>query len=150
MLQARYIDEQPRIRNPRSARGATDARVKRSTRARYTAIARFSLALVGASVLLLAYVMLTSNLTGMTYTVSKAKAQRAALQEETARLDDRLSTLRSQDRLSMLALKLGMREPTQFALVLLPQARPAETHVALLAPIAEFFTGRAALKPGLR
>src|SRR5579864_3937306 len=93
-------DQRPRIRNVRTARGATDARVRHYSRARYSAILRFSFVLIGASILLLAYVMMTSNLTGLTYAVARAETQRADLQQRSGRLDDRIAALESQDRLS--------------------------------------------------
>ena len=45
MIQPRYIEERPRIRNPRQARGATDARRKHNSRTRYAAITRFCVVL---------------------------------------------------------------------------------------------------------
>lgn len=132
-------DERPRLRNVRTARTATDTRVRHNVRSRYSAIVRFSCVLAGASGLLLAYVMLTSNLTGITYAVTRADAQRTALQEQTGRLDDRLAALESQDRLATLAARLGMREPQQFALVHLPSAPAAsDARLAVLTSFAKF------------
>ena len=68
------------------------------------------------------YVVLTSNLTGLSYAVANAKHQRTELQAETMRLDDRIAALRSDDRLSVLAARLGMTEPQHFAVVTLPPA----------------------------
>src|SRR6185437_5754598 len=93
-------DQRPRIRNVRTARRATDARLRHHTRVRYSGIVRFSFVIAGASTLLLAYVMMTSNLTGLTYAVARAKEQRADLQQSAARLDDRIAALESQDRLA--------------------------------------------------
>ena len=89
----------------------------RKSRARYSSIARVSTALVAVLVLLMGYVLLTSTLTGLSYAVATARAQREALQEETMRLDDRIAALRSDDRLSVLAARLKMREPESFAVV---------------------------------
>ena len=140
MIQPRYIEERPRIRNPRQARGATDARRKHNSRTRYAAITRFCVVLGIASVLLVGWVTMTSNLTGMTYAVAKADVQRTKLQGETARLDDKLAGLRSQERLATFAARLGMKDPQQFALVRV--APPAtETHVALLDSFAALFRG---------
>ena len=148
MIQPQYIDERPRIRNPRRARGATDARRKHNSRARYAAITRFCVVLGIASVLLTGWVTMTSNLTGMTYAVAKADVQRAKLQGETARLDDKLSGLRSQERLAAFAARLGMKDPQQFALVRV--APPAsDTHVALLSSFAALFGGTPS-RPGVR
>ena len=116
MVQPQFV-EQPRIRNPRSARTATKTRIVRNSRARYTAIFRVCMVLGVVLVSLLGYVMLTSNVTSLSYAVAKAHQQRDDLQEQSARLDDRLALLRSDERLARVATKLGMREPQQFALV---------------------------------
>jgi hypothetical protein len=149
MIQPQYVDERPRIRNPRQARGATDARRKHNSRARYASLTRFSVVLGIASVLLLAYVTMTSNLTGMTYAVAKADVQRLDLQGQTARLDDKLSTLRSQERLATFAARLGMKEPQQFALVRLAPPAMDTSHVALLSSFAALFGGKPA-QPSVR
>jgi hypothetical protein len=149
MIQHQYIDERPRIRNPRRARGATDARRKHNSRARYASLTRFCVVLGIASVLLIAYVTMTSNLTGMTYAVAKADVQRLDLQGQTSRLDDRLGTLRSQERLATFAARLGMREPQQFALVRIAPAATDATHVALLSSFAALFGGKPA-RPSVR
>lgn len=148
MIQPQYIDDSPRIRNPRRARGATDARRKHNSRARYAAITRFCVVLGIASVLLTGWVTMTSNLTGMTYAVAKADVQRAKLQGETARLDDKLSALRSQERLATFAARLGMKDPQQFALVRVSPAA-TDTHVALLSSFAALFGGTPA-RPSVR
>jgi len=67
--------------------------------------------------LLMSYVVLMSSLTGLSYAISGARAQREALQEETMRLDDRIAALRSDERLSELAARLGMGEPQHFAMI---------------------------------
>jgi cell division protein FtsL len=130
---ARQLQEAQRIRNPRRARRATGDRIAHHSRARYAGLFQFSFVLVAASVLLLGYVMLTSNLTGLSYGVNRADLQRSALQEETARLDDRLAVLSSDERLAKIAATLGMKAPQQFAVVRIPNAMPSGPHIALLA-----------------
>src|SRR5665213_1884316 len=100
---ARQLQEPQRVRNPRRAHNATGNRIAHHSRARYAGLFQFSFVLVVASVLLLGYVMLTSNLTGVAYAVNRADLQRSALQEETARLDDRLSVFSSHERLAQIA-----------------------------------------------
>ena len=117
MIQPRQIEMQPRIRNVRSARNATETRITRSGRARYANLIRVSAVLGCVLAMLMGYVMLTSNVTSMTYAIAKAQQDRDALREDTARLDDRLTSLRSDERLSKIATRLGMHEPKQFALV---------------------------------
>jgi hypothetical protein len=87
------------------------------------------------------YVVLTSNLTGLSYAVAKASAKREALQEETIRLDDRIAALRSDDRLSALAARMGMREPQSFAVVRIepPHAARVRPRFAALSSLAGFF-----------
>jgi hypothetical protein len=132
----------PRIRNPRTVRAATQRRIVRKSRARYTGVARILAAVGCALVLLMAYVVLTSSLTGLSYAVGKAGAQREALQEETIRLDDRIAALRSDERLSILAARMGMREPQRFAVVRLrerPQIARSRSPFPVLSSLAGLF-----------
>lgn len=87
------------------------------------------------------YVVLTSNLTGLSYAVANAKHERAELQAESMRLDDKIATLRSDDRLAVLAARLGMTEPQHFALVELPPAQTPsqERHLAAFSSLAGMF-----------
>lgn len=142
MIQPQFFDERARIRNPRSARTATKTRIVRNSRARYVGIFRVCAVLGVVLVSLLGYVMLMSNMTSLTYSVAKAHQHREALQEETARLDDRIAALRSEDRLAAVAAKLGMRESQQFALVKLDLPPVARTGgLPMLSTIAGWFGG---------
>ncbi len=87
------------------------------------------------------YVVLTSSLTGLSYQVSQAQTKREALLEETMRLDDRIAALRSDDRLAVLAARLGMREPQRFAVIRteLPKVAQARPRFPVLSSIAGFF-----------
>ena len=111
MVAPRLVERPPRLRNPRTVRAATQRRIVRKSRARYTGVGRVFTGLIGVLVLLMGYVVLTSSLTGLSYAVATARADREALQEETMRLDDRIAALRSDDRLAAIAARLGMREP---------------------------------------
>jgi hypothetical protein len=137
---AHKLQPQQRIPNPRSSRAATTSRIARTSRERYTGIVRVTIGLGSLLALLLVYVMLTSNLTGLTYAVSNAQQKRAALEEESQRLDDKIAALRSDDRLSVVAAKLGMRDPQRFALVKLgtPAVADARPHLAVLSSLAGF------------
>ena len=137
------MDARPRVTHVRTAKNATYNRRSKSVRARYAGISRVCLVLGVGLVAVMGYVMLMSNLTGLNYATAKAEHQRAALQEETMRLDDRLEGLRSQDRLAAIAGRLGMRDPAQFALVSLPAAHVENhTHLALLSSVAGWFNAR--------
>jgi hypothetical protein len=131
----------PRIRNPRTIRAATQRRFSRKSRARYTGVVRIFTVLGCALVLLMAYVVLTSSLTGLSYAVAKAEAQREALQEETMRLDDRIAALRSDERLSILAARMGMREPQRFALVRVRVSAPQVARSRLAFPVLSSLAG---------
>jgi cell division protein FtsL len=124
----------------RTARHATQRRVSRKARARYASLLQFC-AVLGVVLLgVMAYVTLTARLTGLNYAVAKAQHQRAELQMETARLDDQVAALESDDRLARIAAKLHMQDPAQFAMVSLP-APPRTQAPSRLA----FFTNLAGL-----
>jgi hypothetical protein len=95
------------------------------------------------------YVVLTSSLTGLSYSVARAAVQREALQEETMRLDDRIAALRSDDRLAEMAARLGMREPQQFAVIHpeIPRVAKAGPHFPVLSSLAGFLAPAVAAKP---
>ncbi|MGB6601335.1 MAG: hypothetical protein WBE77_09660 [Candidatus Cybelea sp.] len=143
MIAPRLFEHPVRIRNPRTVRAATQRRIVRKSRARYMSLGRVLSALGVVLLLLMAYVVLTSSLTGLSYAVASARAQREALQEETMRLDDRISALRADDRLAILAARMGMREPESLAVVRIVQPRPAVARMPskfpMLSSLAGFF-----------
>jgi preprotein translocase subunit Sss1 len=117
----------PRIKNPRSARTATQTRIVKTTRARYTNIVRVTTGLGIALIGLMTYVLLLSNATSLTYALDKARHQRDALQEQTARL-------------AAIAAKLQMHDAQTFAVVRLePPAPVATSRIALFDTIAAWF-----------
>ena len=121
MIAQRLLETQPRIRNVRTARAATHTRRKKTTQQRYHHLGRFVFCLTAVVVLLVGYVMLMSNLTSLNYAVARAEKERVALQDQTARLDDRIAALRSQERLAAIGAKLGMHDAQGYAIVALPQ-----------------------------
>lgn len=141
MVQPRFLEQKARIPNPRTVRAATQRRIVRKSRARYASVSRVFGWLICVLALLMTYVVLTSSLTGLSYAVAKAGAQREALQEETMRLDDRIAALRSDDRLAAIAARLGMREPQTIAVVRIerPHVAQVKQHVAVLSSLAGFF-----------
>lgn len=122
----------------RTARNATQRRVSRAARARYSTLLQFCTALGVVLVLVMGYVTLTARLTSLNYAVAKAQLERSTLQSQTARLDDEVAKLSSDDRLAQVAAKLHMQYPQQFAQVSLP-APPRERAPSRLA----FFSGLA-------
>ncbi len=130
----------PRIPNPRTARNATQKRIVKTHRARYGALVRVGAVLALVLTGLMAYVMLTSNVTSLTYAVAKAHHERDLLQQQTARLDDQIATARSDERLATMARKLKMSDPQLFAVVHLTPTETATTHLAVIDSIASWFT----------
>lgn len=141
MIAPRIVERPGSFNRPRSVRAATQRRLVRKSRARYVGVTRVFAVLSCVLFLLMIYVLLTSSLTGLSYAVAKARAQREALQEQTMRLDDRIAALRSDDRLAALASRLGMRDPEQFAVVRLevPRVARAEPRFPVLSSLAGFF-----------
>lgn len=137
MIAQRQLQPQPRVRNVRTARAATQTRRKKTMRQRYHHLGRFVFCLSAVVVLLMGYVMLMANLTSLNYSVARAEKDRVALQDQTARLDDRIAALRSQERLAAIANKLGMRDAQAYAIVQLPQpAKPvAVSRLAVLSTL---------------
>lgn len=107
----------PRIKNPRSARTATQSRIVKNARARYSAIVRITVGLCVALVGVMSYVMLFSTATSLTYQLDRAHRSRDALLEQTARLDDRIAQAGSEERLAAIAAKLQMHDAQTFAVV---------------------------------
>ena len=125
----------------RTAKQATQRRISRKERARYRSLVQFSACLAVALTLFMGYLALNAHLTSLNYKYVKAQRERAALQAQTALLDERLAVLRSDDRLSAIAAKLHMQDPQQFALIALPApaAPQSHSHVAFLANLATLF-----------
>lgn len=138
MAQPQYT-EQPRITNPRRARTATASRIVKNNRVRYGSIVRVGAVLGIVLVGLLAYVMLVSNITSTSYALEKAQHQRELLFEQTARLDERLAKMHSDDRLAGIAAKLGMREPEAFAAIQLDPPVAKGSRYPVLDSIAGLF-----------
>jgi hypothetical protein len=141
VIAPRSIQRSSRIRNPRTVRAATARRIGRASRARHAVVTRVFAGLLCVLTPLMSYVVLTSNLTGLSYAVARAQTKREALLEETMRLDDRIAALRSDDRLSALAARLGMREPQRFAVIRTEAPAVAQTgpRFPVLSSIAGFF-----------
>lgn len=121
-------------------RQATQQRTVRNSRRRYAGVTQILVWLGCGLVVVMLYVMLTANLTRLTYATGKVEHQRNVLLEQTGRFDDRLAGLRSEERLSAAAAKLGMRDPSLFAVVHVPPAaREDRAHVAFLSSLVDWF-----------
>jgi len=142
MVQPKYVEPRPRIDNARSARSATKTRIVKVNRARYTGLVRVGAVIGITLVALMAYVMLTSNVTSMTYALAKAQHKREVLQEQTARFDERLAAMRSDDRLAAIAARLGMKDASRFAIVTLPPQEAGPPKFRVFDSIAGIFRAR--------
>ena len=138
MVASRAFEKPPRAGNVRSARVAAVQRRNRAATVRSMALQRFFGLFTIILALLIGYVMLISNLTGLDYSVAHAEHQRVALQDETARLDDRIALLRSQERLAAIAAEFGMRDAQQFAIVTVPTQQRRQAPHARLAWLSTF------------
>jgi hypothetical protein len=141
VIQPNVLERQVRVPNPRTARAATQRRKVSNSRARYTSIVRVTVGLIAALSLLMAYVVLTSNLTGLNYAVDAATQQRDALLADTARLDTQLAQQRGDERLAQIAAKLGMHEPARVSVVRLAPPATQQRHFGFpgFASIASLF-----------
>jgi hypothetical protein len=127
------LERADRGRTSIRARDAARRRVRRTKLRGYGMLARITLAVTVTLAPILAYVLLMGNLTALNYSLAQANQQKLDLQEETMRLDDRISALESRDRLAGIAAKLHMHDPHRYAVVDLPRpAPPPPTGIAFL------------------
>jgi hypothetical protein len=138
MLARRAIEAKPRVRNIRTARMAAVQRRTRAAQVRSADLWRFFGLFTVVLALLMGYVMLISDLTGLNYAVARAERERVALEDQTARLDDRIAALRSQDRLAAIAAEFGMRDAQQFAIVTVPSEQKRAAPRPRLALLSTF------------
>ncbi|MDQ6931813.1 MAG: hypothetical protein M3160_01415 [Candidatus Eremiobacteraeota bacterium] len=140
MLAQRQLERvKPRISAMRTSKNASERRRKTTTRMRYAHLTRFTCALIVVLLTLMGYLALMAKLTSMNYAVARAAHERAMLQDQTLRLDDRLSQLRSHERLAQIAARLGMHDPVSYAIVHLPGAPARDTmrpRLAFLSTVA--------------
>ncbi len=134
------IQREPRAAaspNPRKAKYAAERRRREAVRNRYGGLMRFCGVLAIVVTFVMLYVMLIAHLTGLSYALGRAQERRTALEMQTARLDDRIAALQSDDRLARIAASLHMREPEQIDVVFLPARRhPApQNHLAFLSTL---------------
>ena len=116
------------------ARDASRRRARRKQLAGYSMLGRI-VAVTGIALLpVMLYVLLMGNLTAQNYALAHAMQQKIALQEESQRLDDRIASLESRDRLADLAARLHMHDPHVYAVVdmPLPVATPPPNGIAFL------------------
>jgi hypothetical protein len=107
----------------RAARIAVVGRRKAGVRRRYRPLRVVGSWIALATIGVIVYLSLLSNITRVGYELARANHQRSALQEQTARLDDELDRLKTLDRLSDVAARLDMHDASTYVVVRLPQPR---------------------------
>jgi hypothetical protein len=121
MIALQAIQPEPPRRHVERGRTATQRRVQRAKRRGYAAFVRVG----GVSLILLLpvmlYVMLTANITSLSYKLARVQAQKTAVLAETLRQEDRIAKLESRERLVVIAMRLHMHDPQAYAVVTLPQ-----------------------------
>lgn len=132
---AREFHAPARIRNPRTARYATQRRIGAHRQSRYATLVKVMLGVTACLVVMLGYVLLTSNITALSYAVQRAHAQRTELELQDARLDDQVASLTSDDRLAAVAARLGMVQPEAFLRMSLEAPRPSGIHPLAFLPL---------------
>jgi cell division protein FtsL len=134
MIAPQTLPPQQQPRHAERARTASNRRVRRAQRRNVVGFVKV-LAIMGLAALpVLVYVMLTANVTSMTYRIARAQTERSQLLEASQRYDDTLAHLRSPERLAAVAAKLKMHDPSVFAVVDLPSltVKPAPHGIAFL------------------
>jgi hypothetical protein len=102
---------------------ARDAARRRSRRTRlqgYTMLGRIAAIFAVVLVPVMIYVLLMGNLTALNYSLAHVTQHKLALQEETLRLDDRITQLQSRERLADLAARLHFHDPRVYAVIDVP------------------------------
>jgi cell division protein FtsL len=105
----------------RAGRTAVTHRRSLGVRRRYRHLSGVCLTICLVTGLVMVWLLLVASITRTSYEISKVNRERAALEDQTTRLDDTIARLESRDRLAMVAASLGMSDPRTFAIVQLPQ-----------------------------
>ena len=128
--------DSPRPRTgSRAGRGAVTRRRAHSRRARYAAVVRIVATLAVVTLCVFVYLALMANVTRMSYELTRNAQTRAQLLDETTRLDERLQTLESRERLARIAKDLGMTESAKLTVARLPEPAAPPRGGAFLASL---------------
>jgi cell division protein FtsL len=119
----------------RAGRTASELRHGRNRRMRYAGVRWITVITTLVTLCVIGYLALLSNVTRMHYEATRIELRRAALQEETQRLDNEIARLSSRDRLATLAARLGMKEAASFSVVNLPAPKAPSQRLSLLSSI---------------
>jgi cell division protein FtsB len=116
--------------------GSQAVRVRRGRlrRRRYAVILRAFAVLGAITICVVAYLWLVANVTNVRMQISDDVRVRQRLIDRTTQLEDKIARLDSRESLAKIATRLGMHEPSTFALVTVPadRAREAPRGVAFL------------------
>lgn len=104
----------------RAGRVASTRRRAHSTRLRYRDVVRVVVIVCIATTAVMVYLGILANVTKLHYDISRAQRERAALEAQTMRLDERLNQLEATDRLVTIAARLNMRDAHAYAVVTVP------------------------------
>jgi cell division protein FtsL len=123
VIAPKALPQEPR-RSVERARSASKRRQRRAKTRGYSGFARVLGFVAVVAVPVLIYVMLTANLTSLNYSLARGEHEKAMLQEESMRLDDRIAHLSSRERLAALAAQMKMHDPHAYAIVQIPDLAP--------------------------
>ena len=90
----------------------------------------------------MSYLWLMGQLTATNYAIMRTTTERTVLLDRVGRLDEKLARLESPERLGAIAQRLGMHEPSSFAVVTITDsppkngAAPVSRRIAFLGAIA--------------
>ena len=122
-------ESRPRHR-VRTARRATEVRLRRTKRLRYQRAVRVLTVLALSTVCVLVYLMLVANITKMHYELVKSERRQADLARTSLLLDGEIEQLAARERLAGIASKLGLRDPHLYAVVQVPRSHTVATRPA--------------------
>jgi hypothetical protein len=129
----------PRGAGSRAGRSAAERRRGRTAVLRHRAVLRTVAVLSIATLAVVAYLASMANVTRLNFELTRAARDRVALLGETTRLDDKLASLESRDRLELIAAGLGMRDPATFAVaVVRPQPVEKPSGLAFFPSVAHW------------
>jgi hypothetical protein len=104
----------------RSGRTAVTRRRNLGVRRRYRDLTGICTGIAVVTALVMVWLLLVASISRTSYELARVNRERAALQDQTTRLDDTIARLESRDRLAAVAAQLGMSDPRTFAIVQLP------------------------------
>lgn len=146
MIALQAIQPEPPRRNVERGRNATQRRLSRARRRGYAAFARVAATLAVIVLPIMLYVMLTANITSLSYKLAHVQERKTALLAQTMRQEDRIAKLESRERLAAIAASLHMHDPHAYAVVTLsepPRVATTPRGVALIGVMNQWLSAAA-------